>query len=149
VREGGEAIPTELNEVMCFYEEALGEVSFPDIDLEVLCTSTQVVRERAEAVERARAALEEARASYEEAKAELRKKAERAVSYAKVYADGDAELAERISSLAIVAMKPKVRKPAKKRRTRKKQMSDAEQSGTIEPATVAELPFIEAVQQSA
>jgi hypothetical protein len=81
------------------FARELSGVKFPDVDAAVLKEAAERVKEKAQAVERAREALEEARRVLAEGQEALRQKGQRALAYARVYAEDDAELSAKLEAI--------------------------------------------------
>jgi len=130
-------VPADVAEVMELFRSELDEVSFPDVDHEVLDGHAEEVEARAADVEHARAALDEARGKLEVAQTALRRAAERGLAYARVYADGDEALAERLRALALTRSAT----VEKKRRPRRKAKRLAAAADAEHDSRLTELPF--------
>ncbi|MEZ4337644.1 MAG: hypothetical protein R3B82_13580 [Sandaracinaceae bacterium] len=117
-------LPALVREVLAVFEEELADVRFGDLDAERLREVAARVRAAEEDVEEARDRLDAARRLYEEELAGLSSLAQQALAYARIYADHDEVLAERLAPLA----EPETAPP----RRRKKRRAEAE---------VRELPF--------
>lgn len=117
-------LPALVREVLAVFEEDLADVRFGDLDAERLREVAARVRAAEEEVEEARVRLDAARRLYEEELAGLSGLAQRALAYARIYADHDEALAERLAPL----VEPEAAPP----RRRKKRRAEAE---------VRELPF--------
>lgn len=107
--------PTQ--ELITFFTDDLGEVSFPDtdggsLDAAALEQLADKVRRGAAEVQRARKALEEANQALASARDELDDKAVRALGYAKVFCQGQPPLLEKVSALSLggAKRKPKAKK---------------------------------------
>lgn len=96
-----------LQEVLTLFSADLAEVTFPGVDASTLADLAEQVRARAVDVARARAVLEETRTALLEAQDLLEERAHRAVGYARVFAEGDAELEERLAALALNRGRPR------------------------------------------
>jgi ElaB/YqjD/DUF883 family membrane-anchored ribosome-binding protein len=83
------------------FSAELSEVKFPDVDAEVLEEAAVRVREQAEAVARAQAALEAARQALVESQDALQQKGQRALAYARVFAEEDAALSMKLESISL------------------------------------------------
>ncbi len=83
------------------FSTELSEVKFPDVDAEVLEEAAGRVREMAEAVARAQAALEAARQALGESQEALLQKGQRALAYARVFAEEDAALSTRLEAIGL------------------------------------------------
>src|SRR5690606_18703229 len=124
----------------------LGDLQFPDVDLERLGVLAGQVRERAAEVARLSEEVRVAREELDQAQDELRKTARRGLAYARVYAEGDGALSEQLDALAL-GKEPDADAPARKRRGRGKARAsgsdragkDAAKDAAREPT--GELPF--------
>lgn len=94
-----DSIPLFAREVISLYAEAMPDVRFPDLDLEVLESAAADLRTALLSVERATAELEAARSAAQQMSELLEARTARALSYARVFAEGDALLTERIVAL--------------------------------------------------
>lgn len=101
MNEESEAIAPPLRALMELFATELAEVRFPDVDVKVLGEAAARVRERAEAVARAAAALEAARQALHESQESLLHKGQRALAYARVYAEEDSALSARLEAIAL------------------------------------------------
>src|SRR4051794_25376443 len=95
-------IPPPVQQVLDLYESNLPLVKFGDLEATVLAKAAEEVVLAATALERAEAALATARDSLLEKQEDLLQKAQRALAYARVYAEGDAELAARVEEISLV-----------------------------------------------
>ena len=118
-------LPPLVREVLEVFEDELAEVRFGDLDAERLHEVAARVRAAEAEVEEARVLLDAARRLYEEELAGLTALAQRALAYARIYAENDPDLAERLAPLA----EPEAAPP---RRRKPKRRAEAE---------VRELPF--------
>jgi ATP-dependent Clp protease ATP-binding subunit ClpA len=101
MNEESEAIAPPLRALMELFATELAEVRFPDVDVKVLGEAAARVRERAEAVSRAAAALEAARQALHESQEALLHKGQRALAYARVYAEEDGALSAKLEAIAL------------------------------------------------
>jgi hypothetical protein len=121
----GDSIPPFAQEVINLYAEAMPEVRFPDLDLEVLENTANELRTALLSVERATAELEAARAAAQQQSELLEARTARALSYARVFAEGNALLTERIVALGRSSATVAPSAPPKKRgRPRKNTTTD-------------------------
>jgi hypothetical protein len=122
-----DSIPAFAREVIALYTEAMPEVRFPDLDLQVLESTAAELRAALLCVERATAELEAARTAAQQHGELLEARAERALSYARVFAEGDALLSERIVALGRSKSMPVAHSapPKKRGRPRKNATSDS------------------------
>jgi hypothetical protein len=95
-------IPPAVQQVLDLYETNLPLVKFGDLEATVLAKAAEEVVLAATALERAEATLETARVALLEKQEDLLQKAQRALGYARVYAEGDAELAARVEEISLV-----------------------------------------------
>jgi len=119
-------IPPAVQQVLDVYETNLPLVKFGDLEASVLAKAAEEVVLAATALERAEAALEAARTELLEKQEGLLQKAQRALAYARVYAESDAELAARVETISLA-------RPS--RRTQKVESVEAR-----EPAPLASAP---------
>jgi hypothetical protein len=98
---GNDPISPALQDLLKLFGQELATVKFPDIDRGVLEEAAAVVKERAEAVARAQAALDAARQSLHESQDALLQKGQRALSYARIFAEDDAELSEKLDTISL------------------------------------------------
>ena len=83
------------------YTADLAEVRFPDVDGRVLAEITEQVRAEAARVAAAELALESAKASLAAQRDALITRAQRALAYARVYAEEDPALSARLHALEL------------------------------------------------
>src|SRR5690348_3551841 len=95
------AIPTPVRTVVDLFATELADVRFGDVDAKMLASLAADVDAAAEAVASAQALLDEARSKLQEKHDALLQQAQRAIAYARVYAEPDAELSARIESIAL------------------------------------------------
>jgi len=91
--------PLLVRQVIDLYAVELVEVRFPDLDLSSLLYAQSELHAAQLEIERVEAELSQARALWESRSQALTAKAERALAYARIYAQGDAELAPRIADI--------------------------------------------------
>jgi hypothetical protein len=96
-------ISPALREVLAFFRESLHAVKFPDVDADALTLQAMVVEEQFAAMKDLESSLRDARQKLEEAQETLLQKSWRAVAYARVYVDGDAELSARLEAMSFPA----------------------------------------------
>lgn len=99
--ESESAIPSGLENLIRLFESELARVAFPGIDAAVLTAAADRVRAAAAEVARCVAALDVARAELNSMKDELATKGQRAMAYARIYAEDLPELQERLDSLTL------------------------------------------------
>ena len=130
-------IPPAVQQVLDVYESNLPLVKFGDLEATVLAESAEEVVLAATALERAEEALNAARVAFLEKQEILLQKAQRALAYARVYADGDAELAARVEQISLprsrrspkadavdgAQMAPAVEAPRRRARQRKSDLT--------------------------
>ncbi|HLL53516.1 MAG TPA: hypothetical protein VK447_08225 [Myxococcaceae bacterium] len=94
-------IAPPLQQLLDLFASELKAVKFPDMDAGVLEAAASKVRERADAVARAEAALEAARAALGESQDALLAKGQRALAYARVFAEENPDLSSRLEALSL------------------------------------------------
>ncbi|RKH23492.1 hypothetical protein D7Y13_28080 [Corallococcus praedator] len=94
-----DSISPALRGLLELFATDLADVKFPDVDTEVLGEAAVQVRQKAEAVARAQAALDAARQALNESQESLLQKGQRALAYAKVFAEDDAELGAKLEAI--------------------------------------------------
>jgi multidrug efflux pump subunit AcrA (membrane-fusion protein) len=91
--------PALARQVIDLYTVELADVRFPDLDLSALLLAQAELSAAQLEVERVEAQLADKREVLEERSQALLAKSERALAYARVYAQGDEELAPRIAEI--------------------------------------------------
>jgi hypothetical protein len=94
-------IPTAIQEVLDLFEDQLAPVTFGGLETRVLTAAAETVRVAADALAAAEAAAEAARAVLAERQEELAQKAQRALAYARIYAEDDPPLLEKVEAIAL------------------------------------------------
>ena len=98
------AIPSPVRTVLDLFVTDLADVRFGDVDAKTLASLAADVEAAAEAVASAQALLDDARSKLQERQDVLLQQAQRAVAYARVYAEPDAALSARIEAIALPRM---------------------------------------------
>jgi hypothetical protein len=98
---GNDPISPALQDLLKLFGQELATVKFPDMDRGVLEEAAAGVKEKAEAVARAQAALDAARQSLHESQEALLQKGQRALAYARIFAEDDAELSEKLDAISL------------------------------------------------
>ncbi|MDY7226340.1 hypothetical protein [Hyalangium rubrum] len=98
---GNDPISPALQDLLKLFGQELATVKFPDMDRGVLEEAAERVKEKAEAVARAQAALDAARQSLHESQEALLQKGQRALSYARIFAEDDAELSMKLEAISL------------------------------------------------
>jgi hypothetical protein len=112
-------VSAPVREVLAVFDDALEDVRFPDVDAAALHAAADGVTAAHAELRRLEAVVDEARRRLEESQEALLHRAQRAVAYARVYADGDAALAARLDAIALPrsrGVRPSSPEPARKRR---------------------------------
>lgn len=91
--------PTLARQVIDLYTDELADVRFPDLDLSALLYAQAELHAAQLEVERVEAELADKRAELEVRSQALVAKAERALAYARVFAQGDEQLAARLGEI--------------------------------------------------
>jgi ElaB/YqjD/DUF883 family membrane-anchored ribosome-binding protein len=94
-------VSSAVQDVVDLFSKELAHVRFGDLEGGVLVAFAEEVKVSASEVTNAEALLETARARLTERQDALLQKAQRALAYARVYAEGQPELAERIERIAL------------------------------------------------
>ena len=92
-------ISPALRALLELFATELTEVRFPDVDGEVLDDAAAAVREKAELVAKAQAALDAARLALHESQDVLLQKGQRALAYARVFSEDNAELSAKLEGI--------------------------------------------------
>jgi hypothetical protein len=129
--------PELARQIIELYAEELADVSFPDIDLAKLRSAQNELHAAQLEFERIEAELAQARAERDRQSDALGTKAERALAYARVFAQGDPSLAPRIAEIGRKKLpnpEESPNKPAKPRGRKPKADSANElfQAGPVE-----------------
>jgi ElaB/YqjD/DUF883 family membrane-anchored ribosome-binding protein len=103
------AIPTPLQALIELFSSDLAEVRFGDVDASTLTSVAADVESAAEAAASAETRLAEARAMLQERQDLLMQHAQRAMAYARVYAEANASLTARLEAIALPRPARKVR----------------------------------------
>lgn len=94
-------IAGSVQAVLDLFEAELSDLKFPDLDLSVLQEAAAIVYERAESQARAEAALLAAREALQESQEALLHRCQRAMAYARVYAEDNSDLAARVEGIEL------------------------------------------------
>ncbi len=115
--------PPFAREVIALFSDALPKVQFPDLDLALLESAVEELRLAQTALEQAAAALEAAREAAQRKTEQLNARAERALAYARVFAEGNAALSERVANIGRNKARPasEAAQPRKRGRPKKNQ----------------------------
>lgn len=92
-------VPALARSVIELFAEALPNVRFPDMDLSVLEAAADDLRAAQVELEQIEAELDAARAALAKQADQLMVRAQRALAYARVFAESDPELATRVQSI--------------------------------------------------
>lgn len=142
-----ELIPAGAGALVALFEER-ADLKFPELDAEVLREAVSEVDQAFKAAERLEAELERAREALAVRQEAFLAKAQRALAYAKVFAEEDPALADRLAQVILPrGRKPVVARPeavpidevAAQARPRRKK-SAGEQSEPLFSAPVASAP---------
>jgi hypothetical protein len=112
-------VPSLAHEVITLFADALADVRFPDLDSERLEQLAAGARAAQLELERAEDALLQAQTRVAEHAAVLLAAAERGLAYARVFAQGDDALSERLAQLGSKPASTGRREEPVKRRARK------------------------------
>jgi hypothetical protein len=95
------AIPIPVQAVVELFETTFSEVRFADVDTKTLAHAAAGVRELAAVVASAQVALDNAGRALQERQDALLQQAHRAMAYARVYAENDDALTQRLNAIAL------------------------------------------------
>ncbi len=101
-----DAIPSPIQTALDLFETALAEVRFADIDAKTLARAAADVQAIAAVVATAQASLDSARCALQERQNALYEQVQRALAYARVYAENDDELSERLNAIPLPQSRP-------------------------------------------
>ena len=93
-------VPQAIRDLLAFYKERYPDARFGDLDVTVLQSAVDSIDLEAQSVVKAEEALAAARASYREVEVEISQKAARALSFLKIFVDGDAEPLAKLELIA-------------------------------------------------
>jgi hypothetical protein len=96
-----DAIPTPVRAALAVFETALSDVSFADINAETLARAVAEVGTLAHAVASAQASLDSAKDALLERQEALFGQVQRAMAYARVYAENDEALMDRLNAISL------------------------------------------------
>jgi hypothetical protein len=95
------AIPAPIQTLIDLFETSLADVRFADLDGQTLRRHALDVHATAEVVAAAQLALDSAREALQEKQDTLLQQAQRALAYARVYAESDEALSGRLEAISI------------------------------------------------
>lgn len=96
------SIPEGMSALLDIFASELAELRFGDLDRGALERAADAVRVAAGDLAEAEAAAEAARTALEAAREELLQKGQRALAYARIYAEGAPEIAQRLQAITFV-----------------------------------------------
>lgn len=96
-----DAVPARVKSLIALFDGELKGLRFPDVDKDVLDAHVQDVRARAAAVAKVEEQLRAVQAELEGALDRLNEKAYRAQQYARVFAEGNDALVDKLDALAL------------------------------------------------
>jgi hypothetical protein len=101
MNKSADPIPAPVHTLLDLFRDQLAAVRFPDVDGDKLTAAVRDTEEAALAVAAAEAALAAARVALDERQDALLARAQRALGYLRVFADGDAALAARLDAIVL------------------------------------------------
>jgi chromosome segregation ATPase len=113
-------------DVLELYATALADVRFPDLDLTTLRSLAAEVADAQQEVDRLESELRDAKERVGEHNAALDARAERALAYARIYAEGHPELKAQIAEIRPQASAERTAPLAKKRTKARKSGDDGQ-----------------------
>jgi hypothetical protein len=120
------ALSPLTREVLELYASELSDVRFPDLDLASLRALAGEVHAAQEEVDRLEAEVRDARERMNERSAALHAQAERALSYARIYAEGNPKLGELVAAIRAPRGEQPAATPKKRGRPRKEAGAEAQ-----------------------
>jgi hypothetical protein len=94
------SLPAFARDVLALYVRELSDVRFPDLDRQSLEASAAALRLAQEGAEAQRRALIDAEEAVAQQEAALLAQAQRALAYARIYANGNAKLSAQVDAIA-------------------------------------------------
>jgi hypothetical protein len=94
-------LPLPVKTLLDLFTAELHAVRFPDLDHQVLEKAAAEVRARAEELARAEAAAEAARTALQASQEAMLQKGQRALAYARIYAEDNPELTAKLDGIAL------------------------------------------------
>jgi hypothetical protein len=95
------AIPSQIQTLLDLFSTSLADVRFADVDGQALARYAADVETAAEAVAAAQLALDATREALQGRQDTLLQQTQRALAYARVYAEGDAALSGRLETVTL------------------------------------------------
>lgn len=138
-------VPQAIRDLLAFYTERYPEVRFGDLDLAALTREVAAIDEAALEVIAAEEAVAEARVRFRSVEGEMSQKAVRALSFLKIFVDGDEEQLAVLDaiSMAMPATRRKSKSSADagsgepvKRRKRKSKLAETDEGAAESSAAV-------------
>ena len=93
-------VPQAIRDLLVFYKERYADARFGDLDVTVLEHAVSSIDEAAKAVVQAEEALGAARANFRDVECEISQKAVRALSFLKIFVEGDPEPLSKLDLIA-------------------------------------------------
>ena len=94
-------IPSPVRTLVDLFSTELADVRFGDVDAKTLATLASEVEAAADALASAQALLDDARSKLQERQDTLLHQAQRALAYARVYAEADVTLSARVEAISL------------------------------------------------
>jgi hypothetical protein len=141
--DNSDIIPGPVEELRIIFKEQLSSVAFPDINLNIIDALIGKVHAGVEELTAAEKRVEAAQEALNAANDELQQKCIKALAYAKIFAEGQEELYDKLSSISFSKPARSIKKTAPAERTKKdaatsaprhKKESAAELESQAEPA---------------
>ena len=95
------AVPAPIQTLLDLFTTSLAEVRFADVDGQTLARAAEQVEKAAESVAAAQSALDSAREALQEKQDALLQQAQRALAYARVYAESDDGLSAQLEAVTL------------------------------------------------
>jgi len=124
-------VPALARSVIALFSESLAGVRFPDMDLTMLESAADDLRAAQVEIEQIEAELAAARATLQGQADQLLQRAQRALAYARIFAESDPTLAARVQQVG-EAQRPAAGSSVPKRRGRPAKREEAADSSLFE-----------------
>lgn len=125
-------IPTAVQDFYDLFKQDFSNVSFPDISLEILEKLISDVHEKMNSLQEAIALVNSAQQALESSQNELLQKSMRGLAYAKIYAEDQDDLLERLSRINLSKSNRAAKKvnsdPTETKRSRNKKAENPEET---------------------
>lgn len=130
--ETDDTIPSSIQEFYDLFKKDLSNVTFPDISIEILENLISEVHEKFSALKEAQAQVIAAQEALEASQNELLQKSIRGLAYAKIYAEGQEELSEKLAQIVLSKGAKSSKGTTEGKRTRAKKSEEPKEQSVEE-----------------